>query len=219
MKTPGHCRCVVFDLDGTLIDSREDLAAAVNMTRREFGLSPLPLDRVTSYVGDGMRKLMQRALADASVDIDEAVKAMKRNYGENLVAATTLYPGVFDGVGTLLESGWSLAVVSNKPTEFCRTILRRFDLEDAFTEIIGGGSAFPLKPDPSSLHHILKVTGSAASKSWVMGDNHTDLEAGSRAGMKRCYAAFGFGDPQDKPFDFKAASFQDFVAVLAKEPR
>ena len=210
-------RCVVFDLDGTLIDSREDLAIAVNMMRNEFGLPPLSLETVVSHVGDGVKKLVQRALQDEKVDLETAYAVINKFYRINLINKTTLYPGVFEGVNALKDAGWSLALISNKPTEFCRIILDHFRIELAFSHIIGGGPEFPLKPDPASLNFVLESTKSVAAKSWVMGDNHTDLEAGIRAGMKRCYAAFGFGDPKDKSYDLKVDSFKDFVSALSKE--
>lgn len=217
MKGAKPGRCAVFDLDGTLIDSREDLANAVNLMRAEFGLEPLPLATVVSFVGDGMRKLVERALKGETVCVDGAIAAMKDAYRLNLVERTTLYPGVFDGVYALKDAGWTLAVISNKPTEFCRIILDRFRIEMAFSHVIGGGPEFPLKPDPSSLNFILESAKAQASASWMVGDNHTDLEAGARAGMKKCYAAYGFGDIQGKAYDLKAAKFSDFVDAVLKE--
>ncbi len=217
MKGSKLGRCVAFDLDGTLIDSREDLAIAVNLMRAEFELEPLPLETVVSYVGDGIKKLTQRALQGEKADLEAAYDVINKFYRINLINKTTLYPGVFEGVNALKDAGWSLALISNKPTEFCRIILDHFRIELAFSQIIGGGPEFPLKPDPASLNFVLESAKAEAARSWVMGDNHTDLEAGARAGMRRCYAAYGFGDPQDKPFDLKAASFQDFVSALLKE--
>ena len=210
-------RCVVFDLDGTLIDSREDLAIAVILMRSEFDLEPLPLQTVVSFVGDGLKKLVQRSLKGEDVPLEDAYKVMGDCYRVNLIERTTLYPGVFDGINRLKDASWSLAVISNKPTEFCRIILDHFHIELAFSHIIGGSSEFPLKPDPAALNFVLEQTKSDAARSWVMGDNHTDLEAGLRAGMKRCYASFGFGDPMDKPYDLKVSSFTEFVEALSKE--
>jgi phosphoglycolate phosphatase len=210
-------RCVVFDLDGTLVDSRADLANSVNIMREELGLAPLPLEKVVSFVGNGMRKLVERALEGEAADIDDAIASMSSIYRENLLEKTTLYPGVFEGVNRLKELGWSLGLISNKPTEFCRIILDHFRIELPFSAIIGGGPEFPLKPDPASLNFIVGKTGSDAASSWIMGDNYTDLEAGTRAGMKRCYAAFGFGDPGDKAYDLKVGSFAEFVEALEKE--
>jgi phosphoglycolate phosphatase len=210
-------RCVIFDLDGTLIDSREDIAGAVNMLRESLGLPPLSLETVVSYIGDGAKKLVDRALAGENVNLPDAYKKMGECYRANLTNKTTAYPGVFEGVGALKEAGWELALISNKPTELCRLLLNHFKIGFAFSHIIGGGDEFPLKPDPAALNFVLERTKSEAAKSWVVGDNHTDLEAGTRAGMKRCYAAYGFGDPLDKDYDLKVGTFDEFIAVLLKE--
>jgi len=207
----GKGRCAIFDLDGTLIDSREDIAAAVNMMRGELGLEPLPLKTVVSYVGDGVKKLVERALKGESADLVQAQALMKDCYRVNLIEKTTLYPGVFEGIERLKDASWSMAVISNKPTEFCRIILDHFRIELAFAHIIGGSSGFPLKPDPEALTYVLNDTDSDASSSWVVGDNHTDLDAGARAGMKRCYASYGFGDPKGLEYELKINSFMEFV--------
>ena len=186
-------RCVIFDLDGTLIDSREDIANAVNATRRDFNLPPLSLETVVSYVGDGVRKLIYRSFAGTDADLEEAIRVMGRHYAEHAVVKTTLYPGVADGIRVLSENGWKLGLVSNKPTELCRMIFRHFGLDAFFCEIIGGSSGFPLKPAPEALFHILKESGSDASLSWFCGDNHTDMNAARNGGMRSAYAAYGFG--------------------------
>ena len=106
-------RCVIFDLDGTLIDSRADIANAVNMTRRDFHLPEHSLETVVSYVGDGVRKLIFRAFAGTGVDMEEAIRTMNRHYADNAVVKTTLYPGVAQGLEELYAHGWKLALVSN----------------------------------------------------------------------------------------------------------
>lgn len=207
-------RCVIFDLDGTLIDSREDIANAVNATRRDFNLSPLSLETVVSYVGDGVRKLILRSFAGTDADLEEAIRVMGRHYAEHAVVKTTLYPGVADGIRVLSENGWKLGLVSNKPTELCRMIFRHFGLDAFFCEIIGGSSGFPLKPAPEALFHILTESGSDASLSWFCGDNHTDMNAARNGGMKSAYAAYGFGTLGDAEYDLKLNCFSELVDHL-----
>ena len=210
-------RCIIFDLDGTLIDSRADIANAVNMTRHDFQLPPLPLATVVSYVGDGVRKLIFRSFADTSVDMEAAIRAMGTHYAENAVVKTTLYSGVAQGLEKLHAHGWKLALVSNKPTELCRIIFRHFKLEPLFAEIIGGSSGFPLKPEPDALNHILHATGSDAAQSWVCGDNHTDLDAAKNAGMKSIFAAYGFGTQGNAVYDRIIHSFPELTDLLLPE--
>jgi len=208
---------VICDLDGTLIDSREDLTNAVNLARADLGLAPLPLPAVVSYVGDGARKLVARALSDTpGADLEAALAAMKRHYAANLVVKTTLYDGVREGLAALHAAGHPLAVVSNKPGRFCEEILARFGLAGLFAAILGGDVACPLKPAPDALLLALARTGAEAAASWIVGDNHTDLEAGRRASVKRCYAAYGFGDPKDEAYDLKVDSFASFIAAVLR---
>ena len=210
-------RCVIFDLDGTLIDSRADIANAVNMTRRDFHLPEHSLETVVSYVGDGVRKLIFRAFAGTGVDMEEAIRTMNRHYAENAVVKTTLYPGVAQGLEELYAHGWKLALVSNKPTELCRIIFRHFRLEPLFAEIVGGSSGFPLKPAPDALNHILRTTDSDPAQSWVCGDNHTDLDAAKNAGMKSVFASYGFGTLGNSVYDRTIHSFSGLTELLLPE--
>ena len=205
---------VVCDLDGTLIDSRADLAAAVNKVRAERGLQPISVETATSYVGDGVRKLIERALAEIDADIDAAVESMRGHYSRGMLNETSVYPTVFEGLSILSEKGFKLAVATNKPQGACEKILDGLGLAKYFDVILGGSSEYPLKPDPAMLILALETTDSCARCSWMIGDNHTDLAAGRRAEMKTCYAEYGFGSPGDEPFDSSANSFAEFAEEL-----
>ena len=207
-------RILMCDLDGTLIDSRMDLTTGINLMRAEYNLSELTMDTVTGYVGDGIRKLVERALKEINVDIDEAIGLMKRFYMENMFRHTRLYPGIKEGVKELYEAGWKLALISNKPTGPCSSLLKHFEIDTYFYPVIGGDTDLPIKPDPAALLSVLAVTDCIAGKSWMMGDSHNDLGAAKRAGVKSCYAAYGFGNPKDEPYDFKASTFSELVQHL-----
>lgn len=206
--------CVIFDLDGTLIDSRQDLADAVNLTRRDFALEPLPLETVVSFVGNGARKLIERALAGTNVNIEDASGALKRHYQETMLNHTSLYHGVKETVSWLVSEGWPLAVITNKPSVFCRGILRHFDLERHFVSIIGGDGGFPLKPEPDAALHVLAATCAEPSASWLVGDNYTDMATARRAGINRCFVRYGFGRLGDEAFDAAISSFDELKLIL-----
>jgi phosphoglycolate phosphatase len=104
-----------------------------------------------------------------------------------------------------------MAVISNKPTEPTKEILRHLKVLKNFSHVIGGSSNFPLKPDPASLMFVLSETMSLGKDSWMVGDNYTDLESGRRAGMKTCFVKYGFGDPRSEPFDLEVESFAELV--------
>lgn len=207
-------KLIVFDLDGTLIDSRHDLAGAVNYMRGSMGLEPLSAERVVSFVGNGIINLVRRSVADAEVDFDEALRRMKRYYADHLVDTTCLYPGVSAGLKELKESGITLAVLSNKPTAASAQILDRLGVAGFFSDIIGGDGNYPLKPEPDALLALQAKYGFDASSCWMFGDHYTDLEAARRAGFRRALARYGFGDPREEKFDFEVDSFGEFVIAV-----
>ena len=186
---------IIFDLDGTLIDSRADLALAVNLTREDYGFRPLDLDVVIAAVGNGAAKLIERTFSDApeSFSREEALARYKENYARHLLDNTVLYDGIRAGLESLRSRGVALAVVSNKPEEASRTILDGLGVGELFRCIIGGGSGFALKPDPEALLHCLKCAGDPPETSWMVGDNDTDLAAGGNGGLRTAFAGWGFG--------------------------
>lgn len=205
---------IICDLDGTLIDSREDLATGVNLMRAEYSLPPLDLPTVADYVGNGARKLAERALQGTDIDIDEATKLMKYFYMDHMLDKTRLYPSVKEGLQILADKGFKLAVVTNKPQEPCVTILEYLGVAADFDMILGGNSKYRLKPDPEMLFEVMKQTNSAPGNSWIVGDNYTDLESGRHAGIKRCFARYGFGYQQKEKFDIAVDQFSEFAKAV-----
>ncbi len=205
---------VVFDLDGTLADTVADIANSVNLTRREYGLEPLPLSLVVSYTGNGARKLLERSFTDHPIDLDEGLERMIHHYYETPVVSTKLYPGVRDGLAALKKAGWKQAVVTNKPGKVARAILRHMGVEPFLDDIVGGNDGFPLKPDPATLLHLLEKYKAVPARSWVLGDNHTDINAAANAGMKSAFATWGFGFLDGTAPDIKVDSFEHFAHLL-----
>lgn len=212
----GPLRCaILFDLDGTLIDSRADLATAVNLTRADYDLAPLPVDQVAGFVGEGMQVLVKRAIPEAGTRLADAVTRTREHYARHLLDETRLYPGAAEALASLRQAGCGLAVVSNKPTEFLAPILAGLGVTPLFEALLGGGSTARLKPDPEPLLHALACLTAAPAESWVVGDHFTDLEAGRRAGLRRCYCRYGFGDPRQEPYDAVADAPADWPRLLA----
>ncbi len=205
--------CVIFDLDGTLIDSRQDLADAVNWMRAQFNLPPLALTQVVGYIGNGIKLLAERSLKGSDVAMEQGLPLLKEYYDEHLIDNTCLYPGVAEGLAGLRNSGVKLAVITNKPHTATLKILKQLKVYDDFDTIIGGDSGFPLKPDPAPLLHFVNKCGAVPAQSWMCGDHYTDLEAGRRAGMKRCFAAYGFGNPKDEHCEYSVSAFPEFVKL------
>ena len=206
---------VFFDLDGTLIDSRADLAAAVNCTRGDFDLPSLPPERVAAFVGEGLRRLVERALPEFPARVEEAVTRTRGHYREHLLDQTTLYPGVADGLQRLVAQGWRCAVVTNKPREFVDLLLQGLGIDRLFGALVGGGETAALKPDPAPLRLAAERLGRRDLVGcWIAGDHFTDLEAGRRAGIRRCYCRYGFGDPRDEPYDLAVDSLVEMAEHL-----
>lgn len=187
-------RLVVFDLDGTLIDSQQDLAESANAMLETYGAPPLAVETVASMVGDGSRQLVERALAATSVttDVSTALSRFLEIYARRLVVHTTLYRGIRDALEALAPHA-TLAVLTNKPEALSRRVLDAFDLSGFFTWIIGGDSSFPRKPDPQGLLHLIAVSGATPETTAVVGDSMVDVETARRAGATVVAARYGFG--------------------------
>ena len=206
---------VVFDMDGTLIDSVGDIAAAINRMRACYGLSALTRDAVVGMVGSGARVLVAKATADApGLDQDEAFRRYRREYDTHLVDSTTLYPGVPEGLQALLSKGFHLAVYTNKPHGSSLHILKQLGAENLFSAVVGADSGFPLKPAPDALQHILRETDSDPAGSWMVGDNWTDVETGHAAGLRTAFCAWGYGVYHDVRPDVAVESFPALIATI-----
>lgn len=208
-------RLAIFDLDGTLLDSRADLAASVNAMRAGYGLPPLDLDTVTGYVGNGLRKLVLRSLQGHPADTDEAIAHCSAYYGEHLHDASALYPGVHEGLEALSAAGWSVALCSNKPEAWCRSLLEHFGLADRFAHIAGGDSFPRMKPEPEPILGIMKACGPTSPEAtWLVGDSATDVGAAKAAGVGSVFVTYGYHSPGDFAPDHEANSLPDAVALL-----
>ncbi len=187
-------RTLVLDLDGTLVDSVPDLAAALNRLLASHGLAPFGRGETAAMVGDGARRLVERAFAARGATPGEAdVAAYLADYADNLVGGTELYPGVEATLGAMRDTGWRFAVCTNKPEAHARRLLAALGLGGLFASI-GGGDSFPTrKPDPAHLLATLAAAGGDAGRAVMVGDHANDLLAAGGAGMPYIFAAWGYG--------------------------
>lgn len=194
---------VTFDLDGTLIDSVPDLAVAVDAMLDELGAPPAGEQRVKNWVGNGSRKLIERALSHAFGElpdaqrVDNALERFLHYYAQAPCVRTRVYPGVQDALGALRERGLSLALVTNKPYAFIAPILEALSLADYFELTLGGDSLARKKPDPAPLLHVAETFGIAPRACLMVGDSRHDVEAGKRAGFRTLAVPYGYnhGEP------------------------
>ena len=185
---------VIFDLDGTLVDSRVDLANAVNHVRAIFGMGRLPLDTVTGYVGEGARILVQRSLGpDAQDRLDEGLRMFLQSYGAHLLDHTRPYPGIPEMLDALHTRGLALSVLTNKPEAMSRTILDGLGLLRHFVTVIGGDTLPTRKPDPAGVRHLCTLTNTCADHVLLVGDSVIDLRTARAAGVAFCGVAWGLG--------------------------
>jgi len=205
---------LIFDLDGTLIDSRKDLAAGINHMRIHFGLEPLPLAAVVGYIGNGVRRLVEGSLQGAEVDVEEALRVNREYYCSHLTVHTVLYDGVEQGIRRLTAAGHKLAVLTNKPGDPSRQILKYFGISDAFSSIIGGGDVENLKPDPEGARRCMTVSGANGANTWMIGDHWTDLAVADHAGIKSAFVRYGFGEERSYKPDVYFASFSELVGYF-----
>jgi phosphoglycolate phosphatase len=204
-----------FDLDGTLIDSRGDIANSVNLTRADYGLPPLPIETISTMVGNGAKQLMLRAMPGFEARIDELVANNRQQYANHLVNYTYLYPGVKEGLETLRSLGCKMAVTSNKTSCLIPRILETLDVLKYFDITVGGGDVPVLKPDPALLYLAAKKMGVHVQPTdWVIGDHYTDLEVGRHAGIHVCHCAYGFGQPKNETFHLEVNDLRDFAHHL-----
>ena len=185
---------VVFDLDGTLIDSSLDLANAVNAVLADLGAAPLPVSAVVSMVGDGARALVRRALKASGLrpDLSDALDRFLAHYNAHLLDHTRLYAGMAD-VLSGLDGRLPMAVLTNKPADATEKILAGLHVRQCFRSVIGGDSTFGRKPEPAALLHLAAVAGVDPEHLLLVGDSPVDLATARNAGARICLARYGFG--------------------------
>lgn len=185
---------LIFDLDGTLVDSREDLAEAVNVTRRHMGMEPLDNNRVYSYVGNGAPVLVRRALGDqaSEAEVQEALEYFLEYYREHDLDHTVLYPGVRESLERLHRAGKRMAVLTNKPITMSRNIVNGLGVGDRFFRVYGGNSFEFKKPNPIGVETLMREAGVGRDRTLMVGDSSVDVNTARNAGIPCCGVTYGF---------------------------
>ncbi|HZN10713.1 MAG TPA: phosphoglycolate phosphatase [Blastocatellia bacterium] len=189
-------RCLLFDLDGTLVDSRADLTTGINLMLGDLGRGPLPADHVLRFVGEGVRLLVERALRatqpaePGGAEVDAAIERFRRHYRAHLCDRTRPYPGVEEALARF--AALPKAVVTNKPYDLSLALLEGLGLRAHFAAVIGGDSLPERKPAPAPMLAAAARCGSDPAACLMVGDTAVDMLAGRAAGMTTCGFVGGF---------------------------
>ncbi|MGR3317417.1 MAG: HAD family hydrolase [Candidatus Anammoxibacter sp.] len=187
---------IIFDLDGTLINSKDDIANAVNHMLTELGLNRIENKIIYSYVGKGVPKLVERSLTEKHLDkFDEAVSLFKKYYAEHLLDITTLYPNVKDILNHFRNK--KKAVVTNKDQSYSLPILKELGIFNCFDKLLYGDSVANKKPHPEAIYTVIKELEVGKNRSLMVGDTNADITAGKNAKIHTCGLTYGFGSKEE----------------------
>ncbi len=214
-RIPG-VRVLIFDLDGTLIDSKLDLALSVNATLKEISRPPLAHEQIFGYVGQGAPMLIQRALGEGATEQEcqRALEFFLSYYRAHMLDHTVTYPGVREGLAKLAP--YPMAVLTNKPVRFSREILQGLGLGECFRYVYGGNSFERKKPDPMGVQILLRDFGAAPRQALLVGDSEIDVLTARNADTWACGVSYGLGSARllEFPPDILVDSLADLPTHL-----
>jgi len=186
-------KLIIFDFDGTIVDSKEDIAASANHVLALRGLPPKDTEVVAGYIGDGIHVLLGRVLETSDKrEIEEAVRVFREHYWDHCLDRTREYPGVRGALERLRTR--TMAIVTNKPKNFTDKILEGLGLVDYFAAVVGGDGPYPKKPAPDAFEAVLEELGVDPRAALVVGDSPNDINGGRAAGCMTCAVTYGLSD-------------------------
>ena len=208
---------LMFDLDGTLIDTSKDIAAAMNHVLRREGLAPLPAERVVQFVGHGVRRLIQRSMETLGASVDgreeEMYEAFVAWYRRHMLDTTRPYPGVIETLRRLEDR--PMAIVTNKPAGPSREILEGLGVARFFSAVVGGDSLDRRKPDPLPVTHLLERFGVAPGRALLVGDTAVDIRTARAAGARSCAVTYGYAYQDDLSWaDYTIGAFPELARIV-----
>lgn len=202
---------LIFDLDGTLVDSIPDLTLATNLLREELDLEQISAQQVRLMVGDGASMLVKRALGETLYE-ERHLQRYLQLYEHHLLDNTACYPGVRELLAA--HEPAKMAIVTNKPYHLSVKLLNGLGLSDRFTSIIGGDSLDKKKPHPMQVEQAIADLGCQPSQAVMIGDHHTDLIAGRAAGASICFCSYGIGHADGIDYDYRVESSEELLSLF-----
>jgi len=213
---------LIFDLDGTLIDSKRDLADSVNAMRVHLGEPLLADETVYSYVGNGAPVLVRRALPGRDEEeIERGLRFFLDYYRDHMLDATTLYPGVREGLDELLAADVKMAVLTNKPVRFSEHLIKGLGLDGHFFRIYGGNSFEEKKPHPKGIELLMEEVQTGREQTIMVGDSAVDVMTARNAQVRACGVTWGFqpGTFAEAPPDFTIDEMSELVGMVISQSR
>ena len=222
MNSTNSIRAVIFDLDGTLVDTAGEIATAANRMLEELGLTSLPRPAIEALIGRGVRSLVERALAQveggALIQLDRAVERFEAHYAQTVGTDARLFGGVMPGIQRLAEHGFPLSVVTNKPRFFTEMLLDRLEILPYFKGVVAGDDGFKRKPEGDMLIAACERMGTAPAQSLMLGDSDNDIHAARAAGCPVWCVPYGYNEgrgPETLACDRLVATVEEAARVLA----
>jgi phosphoglycolate phosphatase len=209
-------KLIIFDLDGTLVNSSADIANALNTAGKAFGINPITVRETEGLIGGGLTALIDRLLAKQRIDVDRArlLERFLENYSSHLTDLTRPYPHVTETLTALV--GVTKAILSNKTTSFTTEIVQRFGWTDLFSSVQGGDTVAEKKPAPTAITALLADHAVQEEEAIIVGDSLYDMEAGLRAGIHTVAALYGYGSPGfDAEAEFRIQTFSELLQVIS----
>ncbi len=207
---------LIFDLDGTLVDSKKDLTTSVNHIRQRFDLPVLTEQEIARFIGNGAPALIRRALATKATEpnVQEGLQMFLSYYRAHMLDTTRLYAGVRETLDRLTDC--KLAVLTNKPVHFSCAMLDGLGIYKHFASVYGGNSFDRKKPDPVGVYQILSDTKGERDRTWIVGDSAVDVLTGRNASIKTCGVTYGYVAEtfKDTPPDFLIDHFSDLESLI-----
>ncbi len=210
-------KLLIFDLDGTLIDSKQDIANSVNLTFRDIGLPEKPHETIYGYVGNGVRQLILDAIAsDDAQEVDHALQIFEAHYLSHLLDETRLFPGI----EAVLHhyGGKKKALVTNKPEHYTTKIVQGLQVDKHFDVVLAASPAVRLKPHPEMILMTLETLGIRPEDAVMIGDSLNDIHAARSAGIRACGVGYGFGDAKTlkaEGLDYYAESGEALLSLFS----
>ncbi|MBI3541260.1 MAG: HAD family hydrolase [Deltaproteobacteria bacterium] len=208
---------ILWDLDGTLIDSKRDITNSVHYTLKTLGLPQISDELIYSFVGNGVTPLIQQSVSQpGGPTFKEALEIFMKHYDDHCLDTTLSFPGILKVLNQLSQP---MVVITNKSQGFSEKIIRGLGLDRYFKGIYGGDTSFPKKPDPTIVYHLLEKFGASPKKTVIIGDSRVDMETGKNAGILTCGVTYGFrprSELEEVGCDYLAETPENLAEVLNK---